>query len=143
MASDAAHRAEFRTIWRRNWLECIAEFSDYNLQQKSWLGSNDGSPYWTFVEWMCRYFDDQSLSEGYDQFVVDAIVTKEEVNVVSAFHLAASSYDSPTGDDYDHAAILEDPAWKQVVALADSARLRLLEIISDMDEQTILRRHER
>lgn len=141
MSRDPAYLAEIRPGWRRSWLESISEFADYDLQRRSWLGGDEyKSPYWSFVEWMCRYFDDYSLSFGYAQFVDEGLVSQEEADAVSEFHAAAETYNAPRGDNYNPAAILSDPAWLRVVSLADTARLRLLAIITEPSERDLLDR---
>jgi hypothetical protein len=142
MNKNQAYIAEIRPQWRRTWLERIAEFSDYDLQRRSWFGSPEyNSPHWSFVEWMCTYFDDISLSSGYAGFVEDGLVSQDEADIVRDFHAAADAYTPPNGDDYDHSVILSDPAWLNVVSLADEARLRLLEILAEPSERTILERN--
>ena len=141
MSKDPAYLAEIRPTWRRNWLESITEFADYDLQRRSWFGGPDfNSPYWSFTEWMCRYFDDYALSFGYAKFIGDGLVSQDEANAVREFHAAADAYKAPGGDDYNHSAILSDPAWLHVVSLADTARLRLLTIIKDPSERELLER---
>jgi len=142
MSRDPAYLAEIRPTWRRNWLESIAEFADYDLQSRSWFGGPEyNSPYWSFVEWMCRYFDDYSLSFGYASFISDGFVSPEEAEAVQEFHAAADTYKAPGGNDYDHRAILSDPGWQHVVSLADGARLRLLSIIKEPSERALLQRN--
>jgi hypothetical protein len=141
MSKDPAYLAEIRPTWRRNWLESVAEFADHDLQRRSWCGGPEyNSPYWSFVEWMCRYFDDYSLSSGYPEFIEDGLVSQEEADAVREFHAAADVYKAPDGDDYNHSAILSDPSWLQVVSLADAARLRLLAIIKEPSERDLLER---
>ena len=135
--------AETKALWRKNWLQCIAEFADLPLQRRSWFaGPGFESPYWSFVEFNCRYFDDYSLSYGYDEFVKDGYLTQIEADSVAAFHSAADQYKSPGGDDYDHAAILSDPQWHHVVDLAGQAKAALLAVLQDPAELAILRGHE-
>lgn len=141
MSRDPAYLAEIRPSWRRNWLESLAEFANYELQRRSWFGGPEyNSPYWSFVEWMCRYFDDYSLSSGYRQFVEDGLVSPEEAEAVSVFHAAADAYKAPDGNDHNHSAILSDPAWLHVVSLADAARVQLLAIIKEPSERELLER---
>ena len=66
----------------------------------------------------------------------------EEAEAVRDFHAAADSYEAPAGDDYNHQAILSDPAWKHVVSLAEEARLRLLSIVTEPSERVILQRDD-
>lgn len=141
MSKDPAHIAEIRSTWRRNWLESIAEFSDLDLQRRSWFGGADyNSPYWSFVEWMCRYFDDYSLSFGYAGFIADGLVSQEDADMVHEFHAAADAYRAPDGDNHNHSVILSDPAWLDVVSLADDARRRLLAVLVDPTERSLLER---
>ena len=48
------------------------------------------------------------------------------------------AYSAPTGDDYNNAAILNDPAWHQVVEAAEQARQQLLTAITNHDERQML-----
>ena len=139
MSRHPTYLAEIRPGWRRNWLESIAEFADHDLQRRSWFGGPEfNGPYWSFVEWMSRYFDDSSLSSGYSQLIEGGLVSPEEAEAVSAFHVAADAYKAPGGDDYNHSAILSDTAWLEVVSHADAARLRLLAVINEPSERELL-----
>jgi len=141
MSRDAAYLAEIRPGWRRIWLQHIAEFSDLELQRRTWLGGpNYASPYWSFDEWICRYFDDSALSFGYSEIVAEGLVSQEEADAVSAFHAAADVYKPPTRNSADHPAILGDPKWLRVVALAEEARLQLLGMITVPEERAVLER---
>ena len=143
MTRDSAYLAEIRPAWRRNWLESIAEFADYDLQRKSLLGGSEySSPYWWYGEWMCRYFDDYCLSSGYERVINDGLVSRDEADAVQAFHAAADSYKPPRGDSNNHQAILADPAWQHVAELANAARLRLLTIVSAREEHDALQLHD-
>ena len=139
MSNDPAYEAELRQRWRINWLTSIAEFSDFELQQKSWFGGSEyNSPYWSFVEWMCRYFDDFGMSAGTESFISEGFMNEQEAEIIRDFHVAAAAYKAPKNDDYDHKAILADPAWRHVVALADTARTRLMDVIKDPSERAAL-----
>ena len=143
MSRDPAYLAEIRPTWRRNWLESIAEFANFDLQKKSWLGGPEyNSPYWSYGEWVCRYFDDYSLSSGYEGFITDGLVSRDEADAVQEFHVAADSYKPPGGDSNNHQAILADPAWHHVVALATSARLGLLTIVTAEEERDVLQKND-
>ena len=121
------------------WLARFSEFADESLQRRSWLGDPPNeSPHWSYVEWMCCYFDDCSLSEGYETFVDQGFVSPAEAKAVLDFHQAASDYNAPNDDDYDHVAILDDPAWHRVIALAQVARERLLALVEKPDERRML-----
>ena len=84
------------------------------------------------------YFDDLGLSAGYESFVASGNVTAAEASIMRKLHVALSAYESPTGDDYDHAAILADPKWAAVVSLAAQACQQLLELpLSKIDQISI------
>lgn len=144
MSEAPVDLAKIRPIWRINWLRTIAEFAHFGLQIRSWLGGEEySSPYWSFTEWMCRYFDALYLSGGYAVFRNDGIVSEEEVQAVRDFHAAADAYNAPAGNNSGHLAILSDPAWQNVVSLADKARVRLLTIVIDPVERSLLERENR
>jgi hypothetical protein len=132
--------SEFRMRWRKNWLEAISEFADRSLQERSWFGGPGfESPYYSFVEFNCRYFDDYALDQGYDSFVSDGLVSAIEANAVRNFHEVLSQYKSPRGDDYNHRAILDDPSWIEVIRLAEEAKSALLRVLRDPEELKTLR----
>lgn len=125
--------------WRRNWLQVIAHLSNIELQRERWLNPKDyPSPYWSFVEFLCMYFDDLGLGDGYTELVASGNVTAAEATILRDLHAGLSAYNSPTGDDYDHAAILADPKWETVVSLAAQAREQLQELsLSEPDKRAI------
>lgn len=140
MESFDTSDADLARTWRKNWLSSIYEFSDYSLQRYSWRGGLEpNNPHWSYIEFMCSYFDNCNLSDGYDSFVHWGFITAAEAAVVSAFHAAADKYIAPNQDDYDHDAILADPRWQEVVALAAAARDELLVMLNDPDEIDVLR----
>ena len=126
---------EVRHNWRKFWLSSIAEFADFETQKRKWLDAENTNPHWSFVEYMCNYFDDLGLQVvGYEGRINEGFVTKEEVAAVENFDRIADSYASPT-NDYDHKAILSDPKWHEVVQAAQEAQQRLLALISDTTER--------
>lgn len=143
MNSNPASLPECRARWRSDWLCAMTEFSDYDLQRRSWSGGERyDSPYWSYVEWTCRYFNDLGLDSGYRAFIDDGFVSRDEADAALAFHAALDAYEPPNKDSYDFETILSDPAWKRVVSRADAARLRLLTLISDPIERDVLTHHE-
>ena len=125
--------------WRSNWLQFIAHLSNIELQRERWLSpENYPSPYWSFAEFMCMYFDDLGLNSGYEELVAACNVTVTEAAILQDLHASLSAYDSPSGNDYDHAAILADPKWAAVVSLAQQARGRLQQLpLSELDQHAI------
>src|ERR1035438_7934648 len=53
------------------------------------------------------------------------LVTQQEYEAVTQFHKSLEAYSAPENDEFDHAAILDDPAWQSVVHEADDARSAL------------------
>jgi hypothetical protein len=128
--------AEWRN-WRTNWLSSIQEIADEETQRRLWLDKTNTNPHWSYVEYLCCYFDDLRLSDGYGWAVEEAFVSDEEVTAVADFHRVANAYSSPTSD-YDHQAILSDPKWAEVVAAAKQAQGELLGLIDDPHERRLL-----
>lgn len=88
---------------------------------------------------MCCYFDDLALSDGgYSWALAEGYVSKEEHDAVAQFHEIADTYDAPANDDYDHVAILNDPAWEAVVHAAQVAQKQLAHLLVDPKEKAIL-----
>ena len=129
---------ELRRNWRTRWLSSIQEFADDETQKRLWLDRENTNPHFSFVEYICCYFDDLGLSDGnYDWALNEGLLSADEVAAVADFHRAADAYDSPT-DDYDHEAILADPEWALVVAAAKRAQDSLAQLIDDSHERRVL-----
>lgn len=122
------------------WLSAIQAFSDSETQKARWLDPAGRNPAHSFVECMCSYFDDAYLGEekAYQKKLANGSVSAEEVTAVTEFHNLAESYESPSGDDYDHEAILRDEKWLKVADAAERSRQRLLSLITDTVERTAL-----
>jgi hypothetical protein len=58
--------------------------------------------------------------------------------LLATLHEALVSHKAPGGNDYDHRAVLEDPAWHAVVAKAERIRQQLLTLTVDPIEQSYL-----
>lgn len=129
---------ELRRNWRINWLGSIQEFADKETQRRLWLDPTNANPHFSFVEYMCCYFDGLCLSDGgYPWALNEGVVTADEVAAVAEFHDMVKAYNSPT-DDYDHRVILADPKWAEVVAAAKRAQTSLLRLIEDSGERRVL-----
>jgi hypothetical protein len=131
---------EHRRTWRMRWLHSVTEFADDEKQRRLWLDRTNTNPHFSFVEYMCCYFDDLDLcDDGYDRAFKEGLVSEDEVAAVGHFHHLADTYDSPS-DDYDNDAILADQNWAKVVEAAKVARVALLRLIQDPEERRILSR---
>lgn len=129
---------EFTINWRRHWLNCLAYFASLRDQRQHWLDPDQKNPHWSYVEIMCEYFDDCSLSDGYQQFVDGGMISEVEWSLVRPWHTRLAVYQHPTGNDYDNDAVLKDPEW--IGICRDAARLRkaLLAVVSDPAERGLL-----
>jgi len=131
---------DFRRTWRQNWLGCLRDFADAELQRRMWLDPQNQNPHWSYIEFMCSYFDDTLYGKGYDWAIGERLVTKEEVDAVAALHHLLATHEAPGGDDYNNERVLNDPAWNQIVEEAKRATEKLALLLSDPAEKTILTR---
>ena len=134
-----AESAAYRESWRAHWLGSIEEISDIAMQRATWLNPSNGNPHYSYVEYRCSYFDDLHLDEGYDTLIEEGFVTTAEAGAVSEFHALLSAHEPPTGDQYDHQAILADPNWLAVTQAGRAAADRLEPLLTDPREISHLR----
>jgi hypothetical protein len=129
-----------RHNWRLMWLSSIQAFSDSETQRTRWLDPAERNPHFSFVECMCSYFDDARLSEddAYQKRLATGILGEEEVAAVAEFHAIAKQYKSPSDDDWDSKAVLEDVKWQAVVDAAQRAQGKLLQLLTDKAEREVL-----
>lgn len=99
------------------------------------MDARQQNPHSSFVEYMNTYFDDVLLGGEIQDCVEKALVTLEEAVCVREFHLLAGSYTTPQNDDYDHAAILDDPNWAAVVIAAADAKKCLLGALKEREKK--------
>ncbi len=128
-----------RGMWRQEWLGRIAALADGGRQRQTWLDPTNTNPHWSYVELMCGYFDDTLRGDTYDWALTEGLVTAQEVRIVSRLHQLLRCHKVP--DDLDHAQILADPAWTEIVAEAEKVRRGLLAWLTDPDERSALQEH--
>ena len=126
---------EQRKSWRRNWLRSLLDLSDLQLQQR-WLDRRITNPAWSYVEFICSYFNDCGIDNGYDSLIRNGFVTQEEYFAIQNFHKALENYAEPNGC-YDPQEILNDHKWQALVELGRRSALELQKIIDDPSEQKI------
>jgi len=139
--TDTADHQKLRKNRREQWLSSIQEIADLETQRTKWLDPINTNPHWSFIEIVCCYFDDLGLDKsktGYGGWIDHGLITAAEAAAVTDFHAVVSAYKSPKGDDYDNAAVLNDPKWLRVVEAAKAAQSRLAELITDANERQIL-----
>ena len=127
-ASDSVSDEELRVMWRVRWKSSIEELTSLQHQRKTWLNAEEPSVHYSYVEFMCCYLDDMFCGLSYSQLVEDGYVSEQEEANVMEWHTALAGYNSPGNDDYDDAAILDDPEWIRIAALGVVAweKLQLL-----------------
>jgi alkanesulfonate monooxygenase SsuD/methylene tetrahydromethanopterin reductase-like flavin-dependent oxidoreductase (luciferase family) len=119
---------------RRYWFSSVQQVSDLALQRRTWLDPTNRNPHWSYVEFASSYPDSSQLAGAY----ADGWLTASEFGILSELGRAIDAHSAPKGNNYDHAAILKDPAWHVVVEAAERARLQLLTTITDHSERQML-----
>jgi hypothetical protein len=126
-----------KKLWRDRWLSCIDELTSFELQRKSWVDKSNTNPHWSFVEFMCSYFDDLGIDGNYEYQLKQGWITRTELDSISAWHQLLDKYNSPKNDDYDVEAILADKKWLMIIEEGEKAKNELSKYISD-EEKRIL-----
>jgi hypothetical protein len=132
--------AELRANWRADWLSSIQELADLEMQRATWLNPHNDNLHYSFVEYVGVYFDDLLLGAangGYAARIAEGLLSDEEAAAASTLHALLDRYEAPI-DDYDHRAILEDPAWHRVVGAAREAQASLSTIVVQPEERASL-----
>lgn len=132
-------RTDIRSVWRLHWLACLQEFANVDEQRTHWLDLMNTNPHWSFVEIMSCYFDDALHGQGYAYLISEGLVSQREADAVASLHRLLERYKPLGGDSYDHARILEDASWGEVIAAAAEAVAELSKILVDPTERGALR----
>jgi hypothetical protein len=111
--------------WRERWLGCINELTSLDLQKKSWLDRTHTNPHWSFVEFMCNYFDDLAIDDNYKYALDNGWVTRQKYEIIKDWHEALDKYNSPNEDDYDNEAILNDTKWLDILQTGINTKNKL------------------
>lgn len=129
-----------KETWRNRWLSCINELTSFNLQRQSWGDKSNTNPHWSFVEFMCSYFEDLGIDNNYEYQLKQGWITITELTTISAWHQLLDKYHSPKKDDYDIEAILSDNNWLAVIGEGEKAKNELSKIISDEEKLILLQK---
>ena len=124
--------------WRESWLSCINQLTSFDLQKTSWLDRSHSNPHWSFVEFMCGYFDGLSLDDNYLIPLENGWVTTREFEIIKDWHKKLDEYHSPKNDDYDNEAVLNDPKWIEILQTGVSVRNKLAEILDGVEKQFLI-----
>jgi hypothetical protein len=118
------------------WFGSVHEIADLEYRRQTWLNPPTPSPHWSYVEFRACFPKADQLDDARRRGFLSEKEHAIMMGVCNA--LSSQSYKPPGGKQYDHEAILADPAWHAVVAKADAARRRLLELITDPRERRSL-----
>lgn len=127
-----------KELWRNRWLSCINELTSLELQRESWLDKTNSNPHWSFVEFMCSYFDDLGIDNSYKYQLKEDWISKNEFEIIKMWHDLLDKYDPPTNDDYDVEAILEDKEWQLIVIEGQNAKSELSKSLSEEENQILI-----
>jgi hypothetical protein len=127
-----------KILWRERWLGCINELTSLDLQKKSWLDKTQTNPHWSFVEFMCSYFDDLAIDDNYKYQLDNGWVTKKEYEIIEDWHITLDKYNSPKNDDYDNEAILKDPKWLEILQIGVKTRNELGKTLNESERQFLM-----
>jgi hypothetical protein len=131
-------KPEMRKAWRGNWLSCLREFADAESQRRTWLDPNNRNLHYSYVEFMCSYFDDILRGDGYHWAIAEGLVTAEESSIVAPLHRLLEQHEAPGKNDYDNEAILNDPAWADITDTAKQVASQLAPVLTDQSERDVL-----
>lgn len=95
----------------------IKDLTNLEYQKRTWLDPNNTNPYYSFIEFMCSYFDDLNISVGYEKLIDKGLVTQMEFDSIAEWNNSLFEYDSPNKDDYDNKSVLNDPKWIEIIEI--------------------------
>ena len=133
--NNKIYNEDLKKVWRPNWLSRINELTSLELQKRSWLDNDAPSPHWSFVEFMCSYFDDLGVENAYKDPLVRGLLSKQEFDIIKEWHDVLDKYNSPNDDDYNVANILSDPKWLEILELGIVAKNNLAKVLSESERQ--------
>lgn len=116
------------------WFASVTEISDIALQRRTWLDMTNSNPHWSFIEFVCSYPDLDQLSQARQE----GWLSTAEFKILEDLRGTIDAYSPPKGDNYDNAAVLNDPSWHAVVAAAEHAKQQLLSLTGDRREREAL-----
>ncbi len=86
---------------------------------------------------MCSYFDDLGIDNNYKYALDIGWLTDLEFGIIKDWHKALEKYNPPGNDAFDHAAILSDPIWLEILRNGLSMKGKLLEILTDTEKKIL------
>ena len=126
-----------KDLWRGNWLSRINELTSFDLQKKSWLDKTHTNPHWSFIEFMCCYFDDLAIDNNYKYPLEKGWLTKKEFEIIKEWNEALDKYNSPKNNDYDHEAILNDSKWLEILRSGVTMKIKIAERLNEKETEIL------
>ena len=118
---------EVGRILRGQWFSFLRDIGDIALQRRTWLDVKNTNPHWSYIEFVCSFPDDDQLQDASNK----GWFADREARILKEFRQTLIAYDVPNKNEWDNAAILNDPAWYAVVDAAQKATANLLAIVAD------------
>jgi hypothetical protein len=117
------------------WFHHLRDIGDIDLQRQKWLDpTNTDNPHWSYIEFVCCYPDWGLLEDAEKK----SWLTVQQTQILRDFKKILLAHKAPKGDYYDNAAVLNDPAWHQVVKAAQTAVRDLLVVTTDAADRATL-----
>ena len=135
--NNKEYNEELKNNWRPRWLSSINELTSLDLQKKSWLDTKVRNPHWSFIEFMCKYFDDLALDDNYKDPLQRGLLTSQEFEIIKEWHEELNNYNSPDNDDSNDDAILKDPAWVKILQIGLIAKSELAKTLSGFEKEIL------
>ncbi|TVT42926.1 hypothetical protein FNT36_02205 [Hymenobacter setariae] len=127
-SSDSVSDEDLRELWRVRWKASIEELTSLEHQHETSLNTSKSSVHYSFVEFMCCYFDDLLCGLNYGQLAENSYVSEQEKDILLEWHTALEDYNSPQSNGYYDITIWNNPEWQRIVDLGAIAweKLKLL-----------------
>lgn len=126
-----------RENWRKRWLSSINELTSIELQRASWLDKENTNPHWSFVEFMCCYFDDLVIGDTYKYQLEKNWITETEYQIILKWHSELDKYEALNKDNYDGVKILEDKNWLRIVDLGEKVKEKLANQLPECEKKIL------
>ena len=123
--------------WRKRWLSSINELTSIGLQRISWLDKENTNPHWSFVEFMCCYFDGLAINDNYKYQLERNWVTETEYQIILDWHSRLDKYEAPNKDACDVVKILNDENWLRIVEIGEKVKERLVNQLPENEKEIL------
>jgi hypothetical protein len=105
-------------VLREQWPAFLDDIADLELQRRTWLDPANRNPHWSYIEFVCSYPDADQLKDGRNK----GWLSPAEAEILLEFRQVLVAHKAPTGNAFDNEAVLNDPAWHDVVRAAQLAQ---------------------